>query len=149
MATITCPDCLSGSVKEGTPTGTTTTIHGLDVYVARPEGTLKGLIVFIPDIFGWEMSNSRLLADSFAKEGGFLVYLPNFMNGKYQTLWLFNCISLILQAIFQQHLICTQWTPSSRHPHQYSPPSSTNQSGCSNSSSSPPSLSSYPTEKPP
>jgi hypothetical protein len=65
------------------------------------------LIVFIPDIFGWEMSNSRLLADSFAKEGGFLVYLPNFMNGKHQTLWLFNCISLILQAIFQQHLICT------------------------------------------
>jgi dienelactone hydrolase len=83
MSGITCPDCLSGSVKSGTPTGTVTTIHGLPTYVARPEKAPKGLIVMIPDIFGWEISNSRLLADSYAKEGGFLVYLPNFMNGTY------------------------------------------------------------------
>ena len=68
-------------MKEGTPTGTVTTLHGLNTYIARPEGTPKGLVVMIPDIFGWEVSNSRLLADSYAKIGGFLVYLPDFMAG--------------------------------------------------------------------
>ncbi len=86
MSGITCPDCLSGSVKDGKPTGTVTTIHGLPAYVARPEGTPKGLVVLIPDIFGWELSNCRLLADAYAKEGGFLVYLPNFMNGENKNL---------------------------------------------------------------
>lgn len=81
MATPTCPDCVTGSVKEGTPTGTVTTLHGLNTYIARPEGTPKGVVVIIPDIFGWEISNSRLLADSYAKKGGFLVYLPDFMAG--------------------------------------------------------------------
>ena len=38
----------------------------------------------IPDAFGWELSNCRLLADAYSKEGGFLVYLPDFMNGKNQ-----------------------------------------------------------------
>ena len=68
-------------MKEGTPTGTISKLHGLNTYIARPEGTPKGLVVIIPDIFGWEMSNSRLLADSYAKAGGFLVYLPDFMEG--------------------------------------------------------------------
>jgi len=81
MSGISCPDCLTGSVKDGTPTGAVTTIHGLPAYVARPDGTPKGVVVIIPDIFGWELSNCRLLADAYAKEGGFLVYLPNFMNG--------------------------------------------------------------------
>ncbi|KAG0649896.1 Tropolone synthesis I [Hyphodiscus hymeniophilus] len=81
MATPTCPDCLTGSVKEGTPVGTVSTLHGLDTYIARPEKTPKGVVVIIPDLFGWEISNSRLLADSYAKKGGFLVYLPDFMKG--------------------------------------------------------------------
>jgi dienelactone hydrolase len=81
MTGITCPDCLSGSVQEGTPAGTVTTIHSLPTYVAQPERTPKAVIVFLPDIFGWEAVHSRLLADVYAKKGGFLVYLPNFMNG--------------------------------------------------------------------
>ncbi|RDL29944.1 Uncharacterized protein BP5553_10571 [Venustampulla echinocandica] len=81
MSGITCPDCLTGSVKREIPTGTVTAIHGLPAYIARPEGPPKGLIVIIPDAFGWELPNNRLLADIYAKEGGFLVYLPDFMNG--------------------------------------------------------------------
>jgi dienelactone hydrolase len=82
MSGITCSDCLTGSVKDGIPSGTVTTTHGLQAYVARPEGTPKGVVVILPDIFGWELSNCRLLADTYAKEGGFLVYLPNFMTGE-------------------------------------------------------------------
>jgi dienelactone hydrolase len=82
MSGITCPDCLNGSVKDGTPSGTVTTIHGLQAYFARPEGTPKEVVVILPDIFGWELSNCRLLADAYAREGRFLVYLPNFMTGE-------------------------------------------------------------------
>jgi len=50
---------------------------------SRPEGDAppKGLIVIIPDIFGWSLINTQVLADEYAKECGFLVYLPDFMNG--------------------------------------------------------------------
>ncbi len=78
-----CSDCFSGHLHEGTPTGTVTTIHGIPTYVSQPEaGTKpKGLVIFISDAFGWSTPNSRLLADNYAKKGGFLVYTPDFMNG--------------------------------------------------------------------
>ncbi|KAE9368109.1 dienelactone hydrolase family protein [Stipitochalara longipes BDJ] len=96
MSGITCPDCLSGSIKYGEPSGTVTTIQGLPEYVTRPTGTPKGLIVLIPDIFGWEISNCRLLADAYAKEGGFLVYLPNFMNGFIPSAGAMHAMELFL-----------------------------------------------------
>jgi dienelactone hydrolase len=68
-------------MKTEKPTGTVSTIHGLETYVATPPNAPKGLIVMIPDIFGWETNNSRLLADSLSQDGDFLVYLPDFMNG--------------------------------------------------------------------
>ncbi|TAQ85199.1 hypothetical protein B7494_g6475 [Chlorociboria aeruginascens] len=80
-STISCPACLTGHIKSGTPSGTVSTIHGLQTYVATPTGQPKGLIVMVSDIFGWELSNPRLLADTYAEEGGFLVYLPDFMAG--------------------------------------------------------------------
>lgn len=76
-----CRDCVSGTVHSATPIGTETTIHGLKTYVTRPEGEPKGLIVIITDAFGWDFVNSRVLADNYAKKGGFLVYIPDFMNG--------------------------------------------------------------------
>lgn len=81
-AGVSCPNCLTGFVKDGTPTGTVTTLHGIPAYVTKPEGKPKGVVVFLPDMFGWEMANARLLADIYAKEGGYLVYLPNIMNGQ-------------------------------------------------------------------
>jgi dienelactone hydrolase len=84
MSSGPCPDCFSGSIHTDTPTGTTTTIHGLPTYVAEPENGAvpKGIIVFITDAFGWEFINNRLLCDRYAKKGGFLVYCPDFMNGE-------------------------------------------------------------------
>jgi dienelactone hydrolase len=84
MAAIQCRDCISGSVHAGKPVGNEITFHGLPTYVTRPdEGTPeKGIIVFIHDIFGWKFANSRLLADKYAKKGGYIVYLPDFMRGE-------------------------------------------------------------------
>ena len=65
------------------PTGTETTVHGLRTYVAQPaEGvTPKGIVVFVPDAFGWQFVNNRVLCDHYAQKGGLLVYLPDFMAG--------------------------------------------------------------------
>ncbi|KAG7106667.1 Ras-related protein rac-2 like [Verticillium longisporum] len=41
----------------------------------------KGIIVVIPDVFGWEFPNARLIADRYADKGGYKVYLPDFMDG--------------------------------------------------------------------
>src|ERR1700678_4039379 len=85
---MSCPNCFSGHINGGTPVGTTTTIHGLPTYVATPPKgvTPKGIIVVISDAFGWEFVNNRILADNYAQKGGFLVYLPEFMNGKQPAL---------------------------------------------------------------
>ena len=83
---MSCPDCFKGSVrKDATPTGKVTTVHGLPTYVAEPsEGrSAKGIIVIIPDAFGWELVNNRLLVDEYARSGDFIVFLPDFMNGKH------------------------------------------------------------------
>lgn len=81
MAAPSCKNCLTGFMKTEKPTGTVSTIHGLNTYVATPPNAPKAIIVIIPDIFGWETNNSRLLADSLAQDGDYLVYLPDFMDG--------------------------------------------------------------------
>jgi len=82
MATPSCRDCLTGTVTTAMPTGSVTNIHSLPTYVARPKGTPNGLVVMIPDLFGWELPNARVWADTFAERAGVLVYLPEFMDGK-------------------------------------------------------------------
>jgi dienelactone hydrolase len=75
--------CASGSLHTGTPTGTVTQLHGLPVYITPPPSnkTPKGIVVILPDIFGWTLPNTRILADNFAAKGDFLVMLPDFMDG--------------------------------------------------------------------
>lgn len=80
---MSCPECFEGYVRKEASTGTVTTLHGLPTYVAEPsEGrAVKGIIVIVPDAFGWEFINNRLLADEYARAGDFKVLLPEFMNG--------------------------------------------------------------------
>jgi hypothetical protein len=84
---MSCPDCYSGAVHEGQPRGEVTQAYGLDTYVVNPpEGRPpKGIAVIIPDAFGWDFVNIRLLADSYADKGDFKVYAPDFMNGKLRV----------------------------------------------------------------
>ena len=74
--------CAAGSLHTGIPTGRIGKVHGLDCYIAEaPNGSPKGVVVIIPDAFGWTLPNNRILADDYAKNGNFTVYLPEFMNG--------------------------------------------------------------------
>ena len=85
---MSCPECFQGAVRtDAKPTGQTTKLHDLDCYVASPPDgqKAKGIIVIVPDAFGWELVNNRLLADEYARQGQFQVYLPDFMNGGYAS----------------------------------------------------------------
>lgn len=46
---------------------------------------MKGIIVIVPDAFGWEFVNNRILADHYASAGDYLVYLPDFMDGQWSN----------------------------------------------------------------
>ncbi|KAH0537687.1 hypothetical protein FGG08_005552 [Glutinoglossum americanum] len=83
MSVPICTDCVSGVIHSGTPKGRTATVHGLDTYIAGPPDGRppKGLVVVIADVFGWGLTNVRVLADVYAEKGGFLVYVPDFLKG--------------------------------------------------------------------
>lgn len=95
MPPVPCSACVSGTLTDQTPTGTEATIHGLSTYVALPDGESKGLIIFIPDAFGWKLPNNRVLADNYAKKGGFTVYIPDFMDGIELDTKLLNYMNFI------------------------------------------------------
>ncbi|KAJ9488269.1 hypothetical protein VN97_g5013 [Penicillium thymicola] len=80
---MSCPECFNGHVHQGTPRGEVTTIHGLQAYTTKPsdDAAHRGIIIIVPDAFGWEFVNNRILADNYADKGKYLVYLPDFMNG--------------------------------------------------------------------
>ena len=79
------PCCVSGSIRAGSPNGKVDKDAGLDAYIAEPTGSptdkKPGIIVIIPDLFGWTLPNSRLLADDWAEKSKRTVYVPDFMFG--------------------------------------------------------------------
>lgn len=72
--------CKSGFKWAGQPSGKTTKIAGLDTYVAGSNSDRAILIV--PDIWGWTLTNTRLLADQYATETQSTVYVPDFFAGE-------------------------------------------------------------------
>ncbi|MCJ1413135.1 hypothetical protein MMC19_007239 [Ptychographa xylographoides] len=56
-------------------------LHGLTTYVIGNRTSPRGIIVIYSDIFGLPLPNNKLIADSYAKSGEWLVYLPDFFKG--------------------------------------------------------------------
>ena len=85
---MTSAACCTGNVHPGDPKGTTGTMHGVSTYISEPPNgaEVKGIVVMIPDAFGWEFVNLRLLADSFAERIGVRCLLPEFMDGNISDL---------------------------------------------------------------
>ncbi|CAK5268433.1 unnamed protein product [Mycena citricolor] len=81
---MSCPECITGVVHEGTPTGTETTIGGLSAYTVG-ESTTQIIVVGV-DVFGWKFNNTRLLADEYAAHG-FRVVIPDLFNGFEVPQW--------------------------------------------------------------
>lgn len=74
--------CLSGALhNHATPKGHEIKLGDLPCYVAEPEGKSKSqTLIFLTDIFGYDLPNTRLLADEYAK-AGFYVYVPDILKG--------------------------------------------------------------------
>ncbi|TKA43664.1 hypothetical protein B0A54_05447 [Friedmanniomyces endolithicus] len=56
-------------------------LHGLNTYVIGNRTNPRAIIVMYSDIFGLLLPNNKLIADSYAKSGDYLVYLPDFFKG--------------------------------------------------------------------
>ncbi|RBA09052.1 hypothetical protein FPRO05_07332 [Fusarium proliferatum] len=91
---MSCSECFKGHSHDGEPTGEVQEMFGRPTYVASPQDDkpIKGIIVIVPDAFGWEFVNNRLLADQYALNGNFLVYLPDFMDGRSAPIWLLDIV---------------------------------------------------------
>ncbi|KAH8667072.1 Alpha/Beta hydrolase protein [Xylariales sp. PMI_506] len=94
---MSCPDCFKGAIHNGKPTGAVTKLHGLNTYVAEPASgrPATGIVLIIPDAFGWDFVNIRLMADHYARKRDYRVYAPDFMDGQSATLWMINTIKQV------------------------------------------------------
>lgn len=82
---MACKDCVAGTLHEGTPAGREETVHGRLTYVTEPPdgAAAKGIVVIVPDAFGWKLVNTRILADKYAERCQVTVYVPDFMDGMF------------------------------------------------------------------
>ncbi|KAF7911965.1 uncharacterized protein EAE98_011722 [Botrytis deweyae] len=128
---MSCSDCFRGGLTTTTATGKETIIHGLPTYVAEPENgnVPKGIVVIITDAFGWDFVNNRVMADRYAKGGGFLVYCPDFMDGKAMNPRAISLFDKIMEPaswlttiffkpiyIFQAMIIAIPWKTKTKIP---------------------------------
>ncbi|KAJ8062716.1 hypothetical protein OCU04_007981 [Sclerotinia nivalis] len=76
-----CNECIKGTIHARLPIGREETIHGLNTYVVGDPLTTRATVVIYSDIFGLLLPNNKLLADTYAASGEYLVYLPDFFEG--------------------------------------------------------------------
>ncbi|GAA5884750.1 hypothetical protein JCM3774_005804 [Rhodotorula dairenensis] len=74
--------CVSGFKHDGTPAGKVEDLNGVKTYISLPKGDFdkSKALLFLTDIFGTELPNGQLLADSFAANG-IAVYMPDYLHG--------------------------------------------------------------------
>jgi len=83
FSVMSCPDCFRGTAHDGQPGGMEEIIHGIRTYVAKPAAgtTSKSTILLITDAFGFNLVNSKLLADTYATRTGCRVLVPDIIPG--------------------------------------------------------------------
>ncbi|KAF4944282.1 hypothetical protein FSARC_14715 [Fusarium sarcochroum] len=110
---MSCSKCFQGHIHDEKTTGEVRNIFGRQTYVATPSDNapIKGIAIIVPDAYGWEFINNRLLADHYASHGHLLVYLPDFMDGRSAPLWLLDVFARLGDANSIWDLM---WKPSSR-----------------------------------
>ncbi|ODN76293.1 hypothetical protein L202_06221 [Cryptococcus amylolentus CBS 6039] len=86
--TSVSPCCVTGHIHAGTPIGSTSILHSLRTYTSTPSSPApssagegkQDTVIFISDIFGIDLVNTKLLADEWAGKG-WKVLLPDFFEG--------------------------------------------------------------------
>eukprot|EP00287_Rhodomonas_sp_CCMP768_P032506 CAMPEP_0202843158 /NCGR_PEP_ID=MMETSP1389-20130828/63437_1 /ASSEMBLY_ACC=CAM_ASM_000865 /TAXON_ID=302021 /ORGANISM="Rhodomonas sp., Strain CCMP768" /LENGTH=103 /DNA_ID=CAMNT_0049520257 /DNA_START=6 /DNA_END=313 /DNA_ORIENTATION=- len=92
---MSCSACFSGSLDVGNPMGCETSIANLDVYTSsqetdHSEKSPSDAVVIITDVFGWRLTNIRLIADRMAAELQLRVFVPDLHNGWSPPSWLLD-----------------------------------------------------------
>jgi dienelactone hydrolase len=65
----------------GEPVGTEKKYNGVNLYISKPQcKSPKVGVLYMTDVFGIQLAQNKLLADSFAR-AGFLVVAPDMFNG--------------------------------------------------------------------
>ncbi|KAL0571827.1 hypothetical protein V5O48_010140 [Marasmius crinis-equi] len=77
---MSCPDCYKGSILEGEPVGTFTSIDGAYMSAGSNKESERAVIL-LTDIFGLPLKNSKLIADSLAKRLECDVWVPDQFAG--------------------------------------------------------------------
>ena len=95
---MSCAECFKGVAHDGKPAGTEDKIHGLRTYIAHPLAgpTSPSTIIFVTDAFGFNLLNSKLLADEYAAKTGCRVLVPDVIPGggvPLNSLELMECVS--------------------------------------------------------
>ncbi|KIK49101.1 hypothetical protein CY34DRAFT_7765 [Suillus luteus UH-Slu-Lm8-n1] len=99
-----CKDCVQGVRHEGEAQGTLMSIGGVACYVATPtiDYPKDKVILFLPDVFGIQLINAKLLADDFAING-FKVIAIDYFNGDSLPAGAMSSPSFDLKAWFAKH----------------------------------------------
>ncbi|KAG5646392.1 hypothetical protein DXG03_003715 [Asterophora parasitica] len=79
---MSCPDCTTGGLLPGKPTGTLST---QGAYLASGPSPGRAIIL-LTDGFGLPLKNSKILADDLAKELQCDVWVPDYFQGKLAML---------------------------------------------------------------
>ncbi|KAH9851689.1 alpha/beta-hydrolase [Lenzites betulinus] len=85
---MSCPDCVTGALHSGTPSGSETKVGGIDSYVVGDASAHRTIVIGV-DVFGWSSINTRLLADEYAARG-FRVVVPDLFGGWSVPTWTLN-----------------------------------------------------------
>lgn len=83
---MNCPDCTSGNLLPGSPSGTE------ENGVYRAKGSNQGetkdkAVVVFTDIFGISIPNPKVIADAIAERTGFDVWVPDLFDGALLTVY--------------------------------------------------------------
>ncbi|KAF9244119.1 dienelactone hydrolase [Melanogaster broomeanus] len=99
-----CSHCISGVRHEGEPEGKIEEIGGVKCYIATPtvEYPKNKVVLFLPDVWGIELVNARLLADDFSRNG-FKVVAIDYLNGDAIPSEVMNLGTFDLGTWFKSH----------------------------------------------
>ncbi|KAF9457747.1 dienelactone hydrolase endo-1,3,1,4-beta-D-glucanase [Collybia nuda] len=79
---MACPDCTTGSILPGEPTGTLSTQGAYFTSGLTGEMPSKRAVLLLTDGFGLPLKNSKILADNLATCLGCDVWVPDYFEGK-------------------------------------------------------------------
>lgn len=96
-----CGNCFTGTIRTATPNGHDETIHGLPSYITRGTATSNSTIIFLPDAFGVNLVNNKLLADQYASRTGFRILMPNLLPG--------GGVPLVMMGLNKTMMTATPW----------------------------------------